>query len=492
MSDPIRLRFAPSPTGNLHIGGARTALFNWAYARGRGGVFLLRIEDTDRERSTDEYERAILAGLSWLGIDWDEGPDVGGDFGPYRQTERYERYRATADELQAGGWAYRCFCSPERLATLRDERREKGLNPGYDGLCREIPREECDRRVAAGEKPVLRFKVPEGETRFPDMVSGEITFQNREVDDWVMVRASGDPTYNFVVVCDDRDMRISHVLRGEEHLTNTPKQVLLYRALGLEPPLFAHVPLMLGKDKKKLSKRTGDTALQDYRAKGYPPEAVVNFLALQSWALDDKTTIFSRDELVKNFDPKDIRKGGSIFDPDKFQWMAAEYLRSEPIEQLAERSAPFMVAAGLTSAEDLTKRQDWFRQALMLERERVRLYSEVPDQLAYLFADDADVPYADKALKNSRKHDGAAQTLADYLEWLAPQLEVGEPDAEAIGAGTRAWLEERGLKLPALFQPLRCALSGQPGGADLFAIMRLLGGPRTRKRIERGIERLGA
>jgi len=489
LSDPIRLRFAPSPTGNLHIGGARTALFNWAYARRYGGVFLLRIEDTDRERSTAEYERAILEGLRWLGIDWDEGPDVGGSHGPYRQTERYDGYRAVARELHEGGWAYRCFCSPERLSELREVQMKGAGHLGYDGKCRGLSGEECDRREAAGEKPVLRFRVPEGETRFQDMVSGEITFQNKEVDDWVMVRAGGDPTYNFVVVCDDRDMRITHVLRGEEHLTNTPKQVLLYRAMNLEPPLFAHVPLMLGKDKKKLSKRTGDTALQAYQAKGYPAEAVCNFLALQSWALDDKTTIFSRDELVANFDPGDIRKGGSVFDPDKFLWIAGEYIRAETIETLAERCTPYVVEAGLASVSDLEAREEWYHEALAMEKERIKLYSEMPARLAYLFAPDDDVPYEDKALKNAKKHPELQATLTEYLAWVQPRL-VAEVDTELLATETKAWVAERGLKIPALFQPLRCALSGAPGGADLFRIMALLGRDKVQRRIERGIERM--
>lgn len=490
LSDPIRLRFAPSPTGNLHIGGARTALFNWAYARRHGGVFLLRIEDTDRERSTDAYERAILEGLRWLGVDWDEGPDVGGPHGPYRQTERYDGYRTTAETLREEGWAYRCFCSPERLSSLREEQLQGSGHLGYDGHCRELSVEECEKRVAAGEKPVLRFKVPTGETRFPDMISGEITFQNKEVDDWVMVRANGDPTYNFVVVCDDRDMRITHVLRGEEHLTNTPKQVLLYRALGLEPPLFAHVPLMLGKDKKKLSKRTGDTALQDYQKKGYPADAVCNFLALQSWALDDKTTVFSRDQLVANFDPKDIRKGGSIFDPDKFLWIAGEYIRADSIDDLAKSCTPHVIEAGLATAEELDARKDWYRRALRMEQERIKLYSEMPGRLAYLFASDEDVPYEDKALKNAKKHAEFATILADYLEWVRPRLEEGF-DTEALGTDTKAWISERGFKIPVLFQPLRCALSGAAGGADLFQMMALLGREKVGKRIEHGIQRMG-
>jgi len=483
-----RLRFAPSPTGHLHIGGARTALFNWAYARRTGGKFLLRVEDTDRERSKPEYERSILEGLRWLGLDWDEGPDVGGDFGPYRQSERLDRYRAAAEGLLAGGHAYRCFCPPERLEALREERTRAGENPAYDGLCRALGPGEAARRAAAGEPCVLRFKVPEGRTHLTDWIRGEVVFDNREVEDWVMVRSSGDPIYNFVVVVDDVDMAITHVLRGEEHLTNTPKQVLLYQAFGRTPPVFAHLPLMLGKDKKKLSKRTGDTSLQDYRDKGYAPEAVVNFLCLQGWALDDKTTLVSRAQLVEHFDPHDVSPSGSIFDPDKFLWLAGEYVRRDDPAHLAERCRPFVVAAGLASEATLAARADWFRAVVASERERIKLYSELPARIAYLFAPDEEVPYAPEALAAAQKHPERVATLTGYLAWLAPRLEPLDP--ARLREDTKRWAQERGLALPALFQPLRCALMGAAGGADLFEAMALLGSASVRRRIERACARL--
>ncbi len=489
MTRPIRLRFAPSPTGHLHIGGARTALFNWAYSRRTGGVFLLRIEDTDRERSRPEYERSILAGLRWLGIDWDEGPDVGGPFGPYRQTERLERHRSAAERCLAQGSAYLCFCSPERLEGLREERSRAGENPAYDQRCRTLDPAESARRRARGEAAVVRFRVPEGRTRLTDWVRGEVVFDNREVEDWVMVRSNGDPTYNFSAVCDDVDMQISHVMRGEEHLTNTPKQVLLYQALGQEPPLFAHFPLMLGKDKKKLSKRTGDTSLQDYRDRGFPPEAVVNFLALQGWALDDRTTLFSVDQLVARFDPHDVSPSGSVFDPDKFLWLSGEYIRRDSVERVAERCAPFVTAAGLMSAEELASRGDWYRAAVASEKERIRLYSELPARLAYHFAADDELPYQPEAVQGARKHEGFDRTLADYLEWLVPRL-ASPLDPAPLREATRQWVKERGLSMPALFQPLRCALTGASGGADLFESMALLGSERVRRRIEQGIRRL--
>ena len=490
MSENFRLRFAPSPTGHLHIGGARTALFNWAYARRMKGRFLLRIEDTDRERSSSDFERSILAGLRWLGIDWDEGPDVGGPCGPYRQTERVERHRAAAEELLARGAAYLCFCSAERLDRLREERTQAGQNPAYDGLCRALEPAESARRRARGEAAVVRFRVPAGTTRLTDLIRGEVVFDNREVEDWVMVRSSGDPIYNFVVVCDDIDMRITHVMRGEEHLTNTPKQVLLYQAFGQPPPVFAHFPLMLGQDKKKLSKRTGDTALQDYRDKGYPPEAVLNFLCLQGWALDDKTTIFSIDELVARFDPRDVSSSGSIFDPEKFLWMAGEYIRKDSAERVAERCAPFVVRAGLASEAELAARHAWFVSAVASEKERIRLYSELPGRLAYLFAADDAVLYAEEALRAAHKQTERVSTLQSYLAWLGPRLEPLEP--ARLREDTRQWVKERGLAMPALFQPLRCALTGAAGGVDLFDAMSLLGAARVRTRIEQGVRRLAA
>ncbi len=489
MEQTPRLRFAPSPTGRLHIGGARTALFNWAYARRTGGTFLLRIEDTDRERSLPEHESSILEGLRWLGIDWDEGPDVGGPYGPYRQYERLDRHRAAAERLLESGAAYLCFCSPERVEALRQERTRAGENPAYDRRCRELDPAESRARREQGEAAVVRFQVPEGQTTFTDLVRGAVVFDNREVEDWVMVRTNGDPTYNFVVVCDDVDMLITHVMRGEEHLTNTPKQVLLYRAFGRELPLFAHLPLMLGQDRKKLSKRTGDTALLDYRDQGYPREAVLNFLCLQGWALDDKTTLFSVDDLVSRFDPRDVSPSGAVFDQEKFLWMAGEYVRADSVERLAERCAPFVARAGLARAEELDARSAWFRAVVAAEQPRIRLYSELPERIAHFFAPDDELPYEPDALRAARKHPDSPGVLASYLEWLGARL--SDPlEAEALRESTRAWVEGRGLAMPALFQPLRCILTGKSGGSDLFQCMALLGAARVRRRLERGIQRL--
>ncbi|MBI1382552.1 MAG: glutamate--tRNA ligase [Planctomycetaceae bacterium] len=488
---PLRVRFAPSPTGKLHVGGARTALFNWAFARRHGGTFLLRIEDTDRERSKPEYERAILEGLSWLGIQWDEGPDVGGPYGPYRQMERSAQHVAAARELEAKGAAYRCFCTTERLDALREAQAAKREKPGYDGLCRAIPRAEAERRVAAGEPAVLRFRVPEGHTQFVDLIRGDVTFQNAEVDDWVMVRTDGAPTYNFVVVCDDSAMAITHVLRGEEHLTNTPKQVLLYHALGYQVPRFGHFPLMLGTDGKKLSKRTGDTALEDYRDKGFPKEAVLNFLCLQGWALDGKTEVFGVEDLVANFDPTQVSKAGSIFDIQKFLWLSGEYIRRDSLESVADHCAPHVVAKGWLSASELQSKREWYLAAVATEKERIHTYAELAERIAYLFAPDDALVFDDKAEANGRKQLGDGNLVKGYVAWLTPQLAKGV-EAAALRDATKAWMAERGAKFPALFQPLRCALTGEAGGPDLFDVMALLGPERTLARIESGIRRLSA
>ncbi len=486
----MRLRFAPSPTGQLHIGGARTALFNWAVARKSGGQFLLRVEDTDPERSKREYEEAIFDGLRWLGLTWDEGPDAGGPHGPYRQSERSDVHLGIAAQLRRSGWAYPCFCSKERLDSLRAEQEAAKQTPRYDGLCRDVSEEQARTRMDAGDSFVLRFRTPEGSTTFRDLIRGEVTFENIEVDDWVLVRTDGTPTYNFVCVCDDAAMEITHVVRGEEHLVNTPKQILLYEVLGASAPTFAHLPLMLGTGGKKMSKRDGDTALTDYREAGYPPEAVLNFLALQGWALDGETEIFSVETLIERFDLERVSKGGSIFDPEKFKWMAGEYLRAEPLSQTAERSRPFVVAKELATEAELTERAAWFERAVDTIRERVQLYSEVPSALDYLFAPDDAVPFDEKAEKGARKHgpDGLA-VLVDLEDWLASHLSPGV-GSEALGAELKSWVKQRGVKFPVAFQPLRCALTGKAGGPELADVLLLLGLERAQARLRAGQVRL--
>lgn len=491
MAHAPRVRFAPSPTGMLHIGGARTALFNWAFARGRGGRFLLRIEDTDPERSRREYEAAILEGLAWLGLEWDEGPDVGGPHAPYRQSERGELYRAFGERLLAAGAAYRCFCDRERLEALRAEQEARKETPRYDGRCRSVDGAESARRAAAGQPHVLRFKTPPGAVQFVDQIRGEVRFDNSEVDDWVLVRADGNPTYNFVCVCDDADMGITHVIRGEEHLVNTPKQILLFELLGLKPPSYAHLPLMLGASGKKMSKRDGDTALKDYIDAGFPPEAMRNYLALQGWALDGSTEIFGLDELRRHFELSKISKGGSIFDLEKFKWFAGEYLRKEPLSQTVERARPFLAAAGLLSAADFAARPAWIERAVSIVRLRVQLYGEIPEQLAFLFAADEALPYDEGALAAAQKHGPAARAALEATLAILPAHvpEAFDPgaDSAALAAALKAIAAQNGWKLPVLFQPLRLALTGKPGGPELADILLLLGRSRSQARLRRAL-----
>ncbi len=489
MSQEVRVRIAPSPTGTIHLGLARTALFNWAYARRHGGVFVLRIEDTDRARSTAESERAILDGLRWLGVDWDEGPEVGGPYAPYHQYERIERHRELAAGLLASGAAYRCFCSRERLDELRAAQEARKETPRYDGRCRDLDPAEAARRAEAGEPCTVRFRVPAGSTTIEDLVRGSVTFENTEVDDWIMVRGDGDPTYNFVVVCDDADMRITHVFRGEEHMTNTPKQVLLYAALGLEPPRFGHLPLMLGKDGKKLSKRHGSVSLAQYIDEGYSRPAVVNFLARQGWALDGETEIFSVEDFVANFDIADVSKGGSVFDFEKFAWMSGEYVHREPLDELAAHCAPFLVAAGLATAAELEADPARLEAACAMGQERVRLYSEMPATIGFLYAADEDLEWDPKAEAGARKHEEGVRVLREWFEFAAPAIAEGRT-ADELRDATKEWIQGHGLKFPQLFQPLRCALTGQPGGPDLFDVIAWLGPERTSTRVLKGLERL--
>lgn len=485
----MRVRIAPSPTGSVHLGLCRTALFNWAHARHAGGTFVLRIEDTDTERNTEESLAAILEAMRWLGLDWDEGPEVGGEHGPYFQTQRLDSYAEKVAQLFDKGVVYRDFSTPEEMTAWREEQEGRKQRVAYRGSDRDLARAASDERAESGDLFAMRFRIPEGQTQFQDLIRGEVTLPHGEIDDWVLVRRGGGlPTYNFTVVCDDHDMGITCVLRGEEHLVNTPKQLLLYEALGSKPPTFGHLPLLLGKDRRKLSKRTGDTSLGDYRDKGYPRDAILNFLALQGWALDGETEVFSMETLVKEFDPTKVSKGGAIFDPDKFLWLAGEYLRKETPSELAEHCLPFVVGAGLVTADDLRSRWDWFVGAMGAVQERLSLYSDAPKWLVPYFVDGAELVYEPKAEKGARKHAGAAELLGAFALWLG-----GRPEGEAFtdqGAAAKEWLGERGSKMGALFQPLRCALTGQPGGPDLFQIIHLLGRAEALQRVQRFQERL--
>jgi glutamyl-tRNA synthetase len=474
---PPRVRFAPSPTGKLHIGGARTALFNWAYARRHGGVFLLRIEDTDTERNSQASLDSILASLRWLGLDWDEGPEKGGACGPYFQSERRASYDAATARGLEEGWLYRCFTPAAEIEAQREAARAAEKNWRYDERSRAQHPFEAARRAAAGEPFVVRVRVPDGQrVLIQDRVRGAVEFASEQVEDWVAVRSGGMPTYNYCCVLDDAAMRITHVIRGEEHLANTPKQVLLYQALGLPLPEFAHVPLILGQDGKKLSKRTGDTAVEDYRAKGYPPEALFNFLCLLGFSIDDKTTVFTPDEFLSHFDLDRLQKAGAVFDIEKLHWLCGEYLRRRGAADLAERALPWMQEAGLVAAQPDAAAHARLAEVAAVFLPRLHLYGDLPQQARFLYADPLEPDEPARPVLADPASAPVAALAADALE-RAPW-----PPSDFAGL-LKEVAAAQGLKLGAVMKPVRAALTGSLGGPELADVLRLLGRERALARL---------
>lgn len=478
MSDNVRVRFAPSPTGFLHIGGARTALYNWAFARRNNGVFVLRIEDTDPERSTQENTDAILRAMEWLGLDYDEGPVVGGEYGPYFQTQRFSRYTEGLEMLKASGHAYPCFCSAEELDSKRGAAREQGGFAGYDRACRALPAEDVAARVAAGEPHVWRLKVPEdrGDIVFDDAVRGEVVFPAAAVDDFVLARTDGTPTYNFAVVMDDVDMRISHVIRGDDHLSNTPKQIVVYEALGMPLPTFAHLSMIWGPDGKRLSKRHGATSVEAYAEMGYLPEAIVNYLALLGWSLDGETTIIDAETLKANFSLDRISKNPAIFDVEKLDWMNGVYLRDMPASQFVAHIVPWLQSAGLSDAQDVAERPEWFEKLAPLISERVKRLDEVAEKVEFLFVE----PQIDESAREKvLDKPGAGRSLS------AAGVVLGSCawTAEAIEEALRAVPEALELKPKVVFQAIRVAATGSTVSPPLFESLELLGRERTLARL---------
>ncbi len=387
----VRLRFAPSPTGPLHLGGARTALYNWAAARSMGGRFLLRIEDTDRARSTDESLQIILDGLRWLGVEWDEGPERGGEHGPYFQSQRQELYRDVAAGLLERGMAYRCYCTPAEVEEGRQRRRAEGKNPVYDRRCRELTPDQESRWKKEGRSVSLRFAMPLQERwKAADLIRGDVEVDLAELDDWVMLRPDGTPLYNFACAVDDMHMGISHVVRGDEHFVNGVKQQVLFRALDAVAPVYAHIPLILNAAGKKLSKRDAAVNILDYRDRGYPPEAVFNYIALLGWGFSGDRDVFTRDEMVERFAIKEIGRSGARFDDEKLIWMCGDYIRRTALSELVQRVRPFLQRArsDVFPAAAFASHPDWIANAVACEQERIRIYSDLAARLAYLFAED--------------------------------------------------------------------------------------------------------
>jgi len=472
-----RVRFAPSPTGYLHVGGARTALFNWLYARRHGGTFILRIEDTDTERSSDEMVAGIFESMRWLGLEWDEGPGIGGPHAPYFQTQRFERHRAVAHQLLAAGSAYRCYCSPDVLKEKREAAEKAGGGWKYDRTCLSLTVEEQQRFEKAGVQPAIRFKVPPGRTSYTDHVRGRIEVDHQELEDFVILRSNGLPIYHLSVVADDIDMGITHVIRGDDHISNTPKHILLFQALGHTPPQFAHVPLILGTDKKKLSKRHGITSVTEYERSGYLSDAMVNFLALLGWSPGGDREVMSREELIAAFSLDGISGGAAVFDPEKLDWFNAQYLARLNPDALVECVTPLLRAAGLWSDE--RGRRQWLQRVLQLVLPRVRRLPEFVDQAAPFLT--ATVDYDPEAV---RKHLTTAD-LSDHVEALIVALEAdtGPYEEAAIERVLRSVADARRIKAAQLIHAARIAATGKAVSPGIFEVLALLGKPLTLSRL---------
>ncbi len=468
---PPRVRFAPSPTGYLHVGGARTALFNWLFARHFGGTLVLRIEDTDAERSTQEMVEGILQGMRWLGLDWDEGP--------YYQTQRIEMYREAAAKLLASGHAYYCFCAKEELETRRAAATAAGRPPKYDGACRKIPADEAARRRAAGEAAVIRFLIPEsGSTVFDDAVFGRVEFSNSELEDFVLLRSDGGPTYHLSVVTDDGDMKISHIIRGADHLSNTPKQVLLYRALAAPVPVFAHVPLILGPDKTRLSKRHGATSVMAYRDEGIVPEAFRNFLALLGWTPPEGTPeVLGDAELIRLFSLDGVSRSNAVFDRGKLDWFNTEYIRAYSAERLLPLIEEEWNKAGVKP--ERTDRP-WLLATIDLLKPRARSLKDFATSFRAFFTDSFQLDPA--AVEKFLKDDSIRQMLAELgSRYAASANGFTEPETEKI---LRDFAAEKNVKAGALINGARVALTGQGVAPSLFAVMVALGKDKTVARLQ--------
>ena len=486
MTQQVRVRYPPSPTGEPHVGNIRTAIFNWLFARRHGGAFLIRIEDTDQSRKVEGAVEGQLAALSWLGIDWDEGPDIGGEYGPYVQSERLPLYRDAVDRLIESGGAYRCYCSTERLAEMRSTQARRKVSGGYDRRCRELTDEERSELERTGAGAVVRFRMPlEGTTAVTDLVRGDVTFENRLVDDFVMLKSDGFPTYHLANVVDDHLMRISHVMRAEEWLSSTPKHVRLYDALGWNGPAFAHLPIILAPDRAKLSKRHGAASVLDYRAGGYLPDAMVNFLTLLGWSFDDKTELFSRDELVSYFGIDRVGKAGAVFSRDKLDWMNGVYLRQMEPGSLADALRDYWRRFPPSELRELPGRE-YLLRIVPLIQERIKTLADVAPLIVFFFRD--VVGYETEELVQRGMDLGRTREALEAA--LAALSGLDSFEAEPIEGALRALAAELGVKAGQIFGALRVATSGQRVAPPLFETLELLGRERTLASIESAVASL--
>lgn len=483
----VRVRFAPSPTGYLHIGGLRTALYDYLFAKNKGGKYILRIEDTDQSRLVEDSIENLIKSLEWSGIVHDEGVFIEdgkivekGEYGPYIQSQRLDIYRKYVDQLLESGDAYYCFCDKERLDKLRETQREQNLMIGYDGHCRTVSREEAEKRIEAGEDYVIRIKFPENEDiTFTDMIRGDITMNTKDLDDQVLLKSDGFPTYHLAVIVDDHLMKISHVVRGEEWLPSAPKHAYLFKAFGWEAPVFVHLPTVLNSEKKKLSKRHGDVAVEDFKAKGYLPEALVNYLALVGWSPESNQEFFTEEELINEFSFERVSRTGGVFDVNKLNWVNAHYIREKDIDELTELAIPFLLESEEITEDDVKNRYEWIKALVSILKERVNTLAEIPEKLKSIL--DNDVKFETEEAENILKE----SEIATIMDAFAEELDaVDEIDEEFAASVVKKIQKKTGIKGKNLFMPIRIALTGQQHGPDLDKIILVLGKENILKRKE--------
>lgn len=483
----VRVRFAPSPTGYLHIGGLRTALYDYLFAKQNGGKFILRVEDTDRTRFVDDSIENLVKAMEWAGIGHDEGVFIEdgkmverGEYGPYVQSERLHIYREYMDKLLESGDAYYCFCSKERLEAIREEQKSKQMMLGYDGHCRDLSAEEVKSRIEAGEEYVIRLKLPENEDiTFHDLIRGTITMNTKDLDDQVLMKSDGFPTYHMAVVVDDYLMKITHVVRGEEWLPSAPKHVYLFKAFGWDAPEFVHLPTVLNSEKKKLSKRHGDVAVEDFKSKGYLPEALVNYLALIGWSPESNNEFFTMEELVSEFSFDRVSNAGGVFDKQKLDWVNGHYIREADLDRLTELAIPYLIESGEIDSADVENRYDWIKALVAILKDRVSTVAEISEKAKFVFENNIEfeTEEAEQTIRESQ--------IIEILDALEEELSaIDEIDEEFSKGIMKALQKKTGVKGKNLFMPIRIAITGQQHGPDLDKIMLVIGKENLLKRIE--------
>src|SRR6056297_3347616 len=482
MSNNIRLRFPPSPTGKIHIGNMRTALFNWLVTKQKDGELVLRIEDTDQARSTKEFEDIIIQEMEWLGLDADEGVGIGGDYGPYRQTERIDLYQEYADKLLESGYAYKCYCTKDELDEMRQKAIDNDEMPRYDGSCRHLTEEDKKAYEQEGREPVLRFKLPEQEREIvvEDLIRGDVSFNSSVLDDFIIFKSDGMPTYNFAVVIDDALMKISHVIRGEDHLSNTPKQILLYRALGFDLPNFAHLPLILDENRAKLKKRGKDSVyVGEFREQGYLPEALFNFMALLGWSPGDEEEILSREEIIERFLIKDVNKSGAVFDRDKLNWVNGKYIRESDLDRIVDLSIPFLVKAGLINDKKAVQERKWLKKVIDEVRTSVDYLAQIPEE-AELFL--TDIKFSDR---EKAAEEFAGEDVRLVFETLKEKLyALDNITPEAVSTIFKEMKNELPVKARTIYHPVRFAITAKGSGPEMTSVISIFGADEVARRLD--------